>query len=148
MPSRLPVPVALLAAALLVLPARAAAQDPGQVPPLDSIAVEGNQRLTDAQVQGTSGLIVNQTINYRDVQRAILALFATGQFDDVQVNQVNDNGRLVLVIRVRERPILRRWAVRGPEKISARTVRERVKLVEGRPIDRAGVAASVASIDS
>ncbi len=142
----------LVTAALFLGAGHLAAQEPGGeaavVPPLDSITVVGNHRLTDAQIIGTSGFVVHQVVNYRDVQRAIQALFATGQFDDVAVDQGNVDGRLLLTIRVKERPILRRWAVRGPEQVSERKVRDRVKVVEGRPIDRAAVAQARASIDS
>jgi outer membrane protein assembly factor BamA len=54
----------------------------------------------------------------------------------------------VLVIRVVERPVLQKWTVRGVEKLSERTVKDRVSLVEGRPIDRTAVARSRAGIDS
>jgi outer membrane protein insertion porin family len=119
-----------------------------QAPPVDSLVVEGNHRLTAAQIQGTAGIILHQSVNYRDVQRAITALFQTGQFDDVQVEQADTDGLLVLVIRVVERPVLQKWTVRGVEKLSERTVKDRVSLVEGRPIDRSAVARSRAGIDS
>ena len=139
--------VALLAA----VPGVARAQDPGPVAPpvLDSIAVEGNARLTAQQVIGTSGLVRGQPTNYRDIQRALAALFRTGQFDDVSVRQGEDStGRVVLVLVVRERPVLTRWAVKGVDRLSERSVKERVKLSEGRPIDRAAVERGRAGIDS
>src|SRR5918999_1640764 len=78
-------------------------------PSVDSIVVQGNQRLTPSQIIGSSGLIAHQPINYRDIQRAITALFRTGQFDDVMIEQRNLGERLVLAIKVKERPILDRW---------------------------------------
>src|SRR5689334_15063903 len=75
-------------------------------PAVDSIVVQGNHRLTPSQIIGSSGIIVHQPINYRDIQRAITALFKTGQFDDVLVEQRNAGPRLILVIRVKERPVL------------------------------------------
>ena len=118
-------------------------------PVLDSIAVEGNARLTAQQVIGTSGLVRGQPTNYRDIQRALAALFRTGQFDDVSVRQGEDStGRVVLVLVVRERPVLTRWAVKGVDRLSERSVKERVKLSEGRPIDRAAVERGRAGIDS
>ena len=118
-------------------------------PVLDSIAVEGNARLTAQQVIGTSGLVRGQPTNYRDIQRALAALFRTGQFDDVSVRQGEDStGRVVLVLVVRERPVLTRWAVKGVDRLSERSVQERVKLSEGRPIDRAAVERGRAGIDS
>jgi outer membrane protein insertion porin family len=117
-------------------------------PSVDSIVVQGNQRLTPSQIIGSSGLIAHQPINYRDIQRAITALFRTGQFDDVMVEQRNRGQRLVLVIRVKERPILERWAVRGVNRLSEGEVKGRVHLSEGRPLDRNAVEQARAAIDS
>src|SRR6476469_8236880 len=139
----------LLAAGCVILGSRAklAAQD-ASPPSVDSIAVLGNQRLTAAQIIGSSGLIVHQPINYRDIQRAITALFRTGQFDDVLVEQQPLRDGLLLRLRVKERPILEKWAIRGVTKLSEGEVKGRVKLTEGRPIDRNAVEGSRASIDS
>lgn len=122
---------------------------PPTAPKLDSIVVQGNVRLTVAQVIGSSGLLLGQPTNYRDIQRAITALFKTGQFDDVSIGQGDDTGgKVVLVIRVKERPVLTRWVVKGVEKLSERSVKDRVKLFDGRPIDRAAVERGRAGIDS
>lgn len=148
----MPLTRAVLAFALLAaLPGVARAQDPGPPAPpvLDSIAVEGNIRLTTQQVIGTSGLVRGQPTNYRDLQRALTALFRTGQFDDVAVRQGEDStGRVVLVLVVRERPLLVRWTIKGVDRLSERSVKERVRLSEGRPIDRAAIERGRAGIDS
>jgi outer membrane protein insertion porin family len=117
-------------------------------PSVDSIVVEGNQRLTPSQIIGSSGIIVRQPINYRDIQRAITALFRTGQFDDVLIEQRNVGQRLVLVIRVKERPVLEKWAIRGVNRLSDGQVKGRVHLSEGRPLDRNAVEQARAAIDS
>ncbi len=117
-------------------------------PSVDSIVVAGNQRLTPSQIIGSSGIVVHQPINYRDIQRAITSLFRTGQFDDVLVEQQNEGQRLVLVIRVKERPVLEKWAVRGVDRLSEGEVRGRVRLNEGRPLDRNAVEQARAAIDS
>jgi outer membrane protein insertion porin family len=119
-----------------------------QLPIVDSIAVVGQSRLTATQIVGTSGLIVKQPVNYRDIQRAITALFRTGQFDDVVVEQQPLGEGLMLIVRVKERPVLEKWAVRGVAKLSEGEVKGRVKLSEGRPLDRNAVEQSRASIDS
>jgi outer membrane protein insertion porin family len=139
-----------LAAVALLLggPAALVAQEPQAPPIVDSIVVEGNARLTPAQIIGTAGLVVRQPVNYRDIQRAITALFRTGQFDDVLVEQRVVGERLVLALKVKERPVLQRWAVRGVDRLSEGAVKGRVKLVEGRPLDRNAVEQSRASIDS
>ena len=139
-------------ALLLGGPAALAAQEPQAAPVappvVDSIVVEGHDRLTPSQIIGTAGLVVGQPVNYRDIQRAITNLFRTGQFDDVLVEQRTAGDRLVLALKVKERPVLERWAVRGVDRLSEGSVKDRVKLVEGRPLDRNAVEQSRASIDS
>src|SRR4051812_33454314 len=100
----------LLAACFLLVggPAALLSQEP-VAPAVDSIAVEGNRRLTPSQSIGSSGITVHQPVNCRDIQRAITALFRTGQFDDVLVEQRNLHGRLILAIQVKERPVLEKW---------------------------------------
>jgi outer membrane protein insertion porin family len=143
---RLPLVVAL---ALGFAARTASAQQPAQPPTMvDSIVVEGNQRVPANQIQSNSGLNPRQPINYRDIQRAVTALFKTGQFDDVTVEQRNADGKLVLAIRVKERPLLEGWSVRGYERLEEGTVRDRVKLATGRPLDRDALERSRAAIDS
>jgi outer membrane protein insertion porin family len=124
-----------------------AAQVPAQQV-IDSLAVTGAVRNTPAAVLTFSGLQVGQAVNYRVVQRAIQALFQTGQFDDVQVRQRDIGGRLLLEVQVTERPILERWVIRGAEQVEPNQVRARVSVPEGRPVDRAAIARARAAIDS
>ncbi|HET7469438.1 MAG TPA: POTRA domain-containing protein, partial [Gemmatimonadales bacterium] len=140
-------PMAAAVALLTGVPAALLAQEQ-QPPTIDSIAVVGNGRLTASQIIGTSGLVAKQPVNYRDIQRAITALFRTGQFDDVLVEQQPLRDGLMLTLKVKERPVLAKWAVRGVTKVSEGEVKSRVKLAEGRPIDRNAVEQSRASIDS
>jgi outer membrane protein insertion porin family len=146
-----PVILRLLATVLVAAAAGAfrpaVAQQPDG-PPIDSLAVSGNRRVPEAQVLRVAGLAVGQPVNFRAIQRAITALFQTGQYDDVQVEQDLDEDRLVLVIRVRERPVLQRWTVSGASEVPESQVRSRVGLLEGRPLDRAQVERSRAAIDS
>lgn len=141
--------VGMVVGLLLVMAHTVVAQDaPPLPPPVDSIAVEGNSRVSSEQISTVAGIVLGATISYRDVQRAIRALFSTGQFDDVRVEQRNPEGLLVIVIIVKERPVLRSWSVEGPERISPREVRDRVTLVPGRALDRAVLARSAYGIDS
>jgi len=140
--------VALLLGGPAALVAQEPQQEPQAPPIVDSIVVEGNSRLTPSQIIGTAGLVVRQPVNYRDIQRAITNLFRTGQFDDVVVEQRTSGDKLVLALKVKERPVLERWAVRGVDRVSEGSVKGRVKLVEGRPLDRNAVEQSRASIDS
>ncbi len=118
-------------------------------PAPDSIAVVGNRRNSLVTVIQISGLVPGRALNYRDVQRAIQALYTSGQFDDVAMTQSRiAGGKNVLVIRVHERPQLVKWALRGVERLPEHSVRDKVTVAEGRPLDLASVERSRARIDS
>jgi outer membrane protein insertion porin family len=138
-----------LAAGLAAGPARAAAQQAAEGIRVDSIAVEGNHRVTRATILNTAGIPLRAPIGYRDVQRAIRALFETTQFDDIRIlHQTASDSNEILVIQVRERPLLRGATVRGVAKLSERSVRDRIDILAGRPLDSALVARTVLRIDS
>ncbi len=142
---RVAAPFVLAALACLAPPLHA--QDP-VAPRVDSVAVQGNARVTAQQILTTISIAPGSTVNYRDIQRAVSALYRTGQFDDVTVAQQIAGGRSILTFVVKERPLLAGWSIRGVEKLSTADVRDRVKLLEGRPLDRAALARSTGSIDS
>lgn len=139
-------PVAL-AAVLLLGAGRAAAQEPTS-PSADSIVVVGAVRNTPQQIISFAGLPLHQPVTYRVVQRAIQALFVTGQFDDVRVDQRQEGGKLILVLVVQERPLLQKWTLKGVEEQDEGTVRRKISLPEGRPLDRAALERSRHAIDS
>jgi outer membrane protein insertion porin family len=140
---------------LLVLPLLAAplaAQDPavGRCATPDSIAVRGNRRLDASTVMSDAGLITGTQLSYRIFQRAIRQLYATGQFDTVELNcGVSPSGdRAILYIDVRERPLLDSLSIRGVRNLSERSVREQADLPLARPLDASAVARAVYRIDS
>jgi outer membrane protein insertion porin family len=123
--------------------------EPPPPPVPDSIAVEGQRRNNVTSIVQLSGLAPGRALTYRDIQRAIQSLYATGQYDDVAIAQTQaPGGKNVLVIRVRERPMLLKWSVRGAERLSDRSVRDKVQLNEGRPLDPSAVERARVRIDS
>jgi len=144
----LPFLLSLAAAAPGLCAAQAGVAGASQTPVPDSIAVVGSKRNSTISVIQISGLVPGRPINYRDVQRAVQALYSSGQFADVAITQTQAGGKNVLVIRVHERPLLVKWAIRGVERMAEHSVRDKVALAEGRPLDPAGVERARARIDS
>ena len=142
--------VALLALTAAGTPALAQNNPPGACTTPDTIAVSGNVRVTEETVRSSAGLTARTTLNYRDVQRAIKALFATGQFEDVQVvcSVPPTVPRSTLTIAVVERPVLSAFTITGPDRISQKDVRDRLTLVTGRPLDPSALALAVERTDS
>lgn len=134
-------------AAACASPSLLSAQGPGAQ--VDSIEVAGYRRVSPETIRNVAAIPLHVTITYRDIQRAMRSLFDLGQFDDIEVSRhTGANNEEILVFTVRERPLLLRFAVRGAVKVSERSVRDRIELAAGRPLDPALVARAVARIDS
>ncbi len=121
---------------------------PPQPAPIDSFEVVGAARIPAAFIISATGLVLQQRPSPRDIQKAIAAIYRSGGFDDVRIDARLDNGRNVLVITVVERPLLASWTVEGPSKIPLGTVRDQVKLLVNRPVDRVAIAHGQFAIDS
>ena len=142
----------LAAAAALVAALPAHAQDPapaGSCTTPDTVIFRGATRTPQETLRTEAGLPPAGTaLSARDVQRAVKAVFATARYDDVRASCEVDGTRSALVFAVRERPLLVGFDVVGTDRVSHSTVRDRVALVVGRPVDPAVVAQSAAAIDS
>src|SRR5688572_20166985 len=131
-------PLVLLCLAAASAPALAQDTSLGSCAVPDSIAVRGNQHTDEATIRGDAGLVAGTSLNYRDIQRAVRAVFATGQFDDVTIECVPSapGGRTILAIAVKERPVLSGVRVEGVDQVSSKAVREpRGPPVESRARD-------------
>ena len=144
----------LPAAGLIVVasvPAWAQQNTSGQGPCAtpDSVVFRGNQRISETMLRGDAGISPGVALSSGVLQRAIKNLFATGQFDDIQTScNIAANGKAILTFDLKERPLLKDVDVTGPDRLSLTTVKDRVDLLIGRPVDPNQVARSVARIDS
>jgi outer membrane protein insertion porin family len=140
--------LALLAAAVPGLAHAQAVAVPCAIP--DSVAVSGISRIPLATVKADAGIKAGDTLNYRVVQRSIKNLYATGNYDDVQVRcDVNPiTGKTTLLVHLVERPLLAGVTVTGVTIISPSDAKGKIELPIGRPVDPALVARAVERIDS
>lgn len=139
--------------ALCTVAASGRAQGPavqGRCSTPDSISVRGIRRVSELTVLADAGLVAGTQLSARQVQRAIRQLHETGQFERVAITCDLDDtaNRAVLIVEVKERPMLVETDVRGADRVSARSVRDRVDLPLQRPLDPASVANVVNRIDS
>jgi outer membrane protein insertion porin family len=113
----------------------------------DTIIFHGSTRTSAATLRAESAL-PSGPISYRDLQRAVRAIFALGQFDDVRTTCEVAGDRTSLVFDLDERPLLAGFEISGTDRISASSVRSRIDLVPGRPLDPALLAKAVQRVDS
>lgn len=132
------------------VPLAAQQPDDGKCQTPDTVAVFGNKRVSTSSILSDAGLQPKVALNYPSLQRAIRNIFQGGQFDDVQLSCVlsPDGARATLLIKVKERPLLSDVDVIGPNAVPLRSVRDKVDLLIGRPVDPAQVALAITRIDS
>jgi len=123
---------------------------PGACSTPESIIVTGNSRVDSAAIRSAGGLSAGSQLNVHDIQSAIKAIYATGQFDDVQITcrVAPTTNKAMLVIQVRERPVLTSYRVIGADRVSPKDVKEKLSFPTGSPVDPGKIAKAIASVDS
>jgi outer membrane protein insertion porin family len=115
----------------------------------DSITFTGNTRTSSEMLRQDVGIPVRQTLSAGVLERAIKQLYATGQYEDIVSECVQpDSTSAILRFTVKEFKLLKAIDVTGVERVSQSSVRDRIDLLIGRPVNPAQVARSVAKIDS
>jgi outer membrane protein insertion porin family len=104
---------------------------------IDSVEVRGTDRLQPENIAAVFGVRGGDEITYRDVQRGMKELLATGQFRDITVSAGGGApDPVVLIIEVEEESLLRRVEINGLEHASPREVRDTAGLASGLPLNR------------
>jgi outer membrane protein insertion porin family len=102
---------------------------------VDTVVVEGNSERIQAQsIVALFGVEPREEVTYRDIQRGIKALLASGLFKDVLV-RARGVSPVELVVEVQERERVRNIQFIGLEQISAREVRDTVGLRQDFPFN-------------
>lgn len=122
--------------------ARAQQQPPGQVR-VDSVAVQGYNRVQLDTILARFGVTPGQMVGRLDIQRGAKAVMATGQFDDVQIHALGGPGEgATLVLDVKERPQIRRVLFQGLKHVDAKDVQDSVGLKTGEAFSPVEVQAA------
>jgi outer membrane protein insertion porin family len=92
---------------------------------IDDIQVLGLQRVSAATVFSSIEVKANSEVSDVQLQKAIRDLFATGFFDDVTIGQDNN----VLIIKVKERPVISRIVLEGNKIIESEALLEGLRSI-------------------
>ena len=143
----------LVTAALVASAKAAAAQVAATAAPScatpDSLEFIGSTHRSAAVLREDTGLPVGRPVNSASIQRAVKNLFATGQFEaDLTTECRIQSGKAIFAFYLKERPLLSSVDVAGVSRLSVGTIRDRVDLIIGRPVDPAQVVRAVGKIDS
>lgn len=120
---------------LLLIPLLGAVHARAQGFIVSDIRVEGLQRISAGSVFASIPIAVGDVINQGLIQSSARALFATGNFDDIQIGRDGN----VLVIIVAERPSISEITIEGNEAIETEALMDGLKgagLSEGKVFQR------------
>jgi len=136
-----------LLAAIGTVPGALTAQIGTSVILVDTVLVEGNERLSDPVVFSTFGIQPGQEVGLRDLQAATKNLWSTGHFADVQVLVRGIRGEpVLLILLVEEQPILRTISFEGLENVDRGEVQDTTGMIPGAPYSPVAAAAARAFI--
>jgi len=103
---------------------------------IEDLEVRGNQRIDAAAIRVVSTLRVGERVTGSGIQTAIRRLMATGNYESVEILSDGDPATgVTLIIEVEERPLIVGFDIEGLQRISARTVRDTVGLVDNQPLN-------------
>ncbi len=88
------------------------------------VLVEGNERIEDATVLAAIGTHRGELLTASKIRRDIKSVYATGFFDDVRVELIQESGEQVVVFFVDEKPAVRDIRLEGNKKIDEEDIRE------------------------
>ncbi len=110
--------------------------------PISDIQVEGTERIDPVTIKSYLGLKPGDNFADRSLDRGLKALYNTGLFADVRLRRAGQ----ILVVSVKENPIINRITFEGAKKIDADTLRSEVQLKPRNVLTRAKVQADVTRI--
>ena len=91
------------------------------------IEVVGAQKQTADTVIFKSGIRVGDDLRNLDFTKITEKMWATGSFDDIKFELVDEKGGKKLIIRVRERPIVKEVDYRGGTELGLSNLKDKVK---------------------
>ena len=102
--------------------ANAISPDTGDV--IDSIRVEGNQRVESRTVISYLGLTTGSTFNQNDIDTSLKNLYATGFFADIKLLRADHT----LVVRVVENPVINQVVFEGNQRLETADLEKELEL--------------------
>ncbi|MBL3284214.1 Outer membrane protein assembly factor BamA [Rickettsiales endosymbiont of Paramecium tredecaurelia] len=106
---------------------------------IKSVKIDGNYRIETSTILNYLNLDVGQNLTETKKDQAIKALFASGFFEDVQLNC--DNG--VVLVLVKENPLIHKIIFSGNSKIKSDALGNEVYSKAGQALNKTKIAADV-----
>lgn len=110
------------------------------------VVVEGNRRIEEAVVLAAVGLRRGESLTPEKVRRDLKAVYATGFFEDVEIELVPDDAGVLVRVVVTEKPAVREVRLEGNKKIDDDDIREVLDVRAFTVLNEAKIVENVAKI--
>jgi len=114
---------------------------------VSDIKIIGNKITTEGYIrQQIRHIKVRQAFNMGDVQKDLDALKLTGKFTDVYATTQRDNGNVIVIFHIVEKPTILAVNFKGAKKIKVKDLTQLLDFKAGDPLDLLKVRAGVETI--
>ncbi len=107
------------------------------------IEVSGNRRIETSTILSKIRLKTGDIYSAASVREDIKGLYETDYFEDIRVETGTSEDGVILIYKVKERPILRDVAYDGNDKIAADRLKEKVTFITGVTVSQKQVKENV-----
>lgn len=103
--------------------------------PVIRIDIDGNKIVSDATIISKIKLRANQPYNESIINDDVKNLYATGFFETVEVEKKDTNEGIVIIFKVKEKPVLKKISLEGQKHIREKMILDAIEIKEGTFID-------------
>jgi len=95
------------------------------------LVIRGNRKIEESTIRFKMKTRVGEPFSVETLREDVKALYATGYFDQVEVEAEGFEGGLRLIVRVKEKPYIKEILVEGNKALDSKKIRERIDLPLG-----------------
>ncbi|GIW39583.1 MAG: outer membrane protein assembly factor BamA [Candidatus Binatia bacterium] len=95
---------------------------------IDEVRIEGNSRVEEEAIRVHLGVEAGSVLDEKLVDDDVRAIYRMGFFEDVSAELLDENGKKVLVYRVRERPVVREIRIEGEKALDREELEAALKV--------------------
>ena len=121
----------MIAKAMMIIAAGLLLASAGNAIEIGSIEVEGNINVSEEKILSIFAIRVGEEFKPERVSSGVRALFNTKDFSDIEVRYVEEEGKAVLIVVIREYPRVKEVRFIGNDHIDDDDLRNKILLREG-----------------
>ncbi|UCD15297.1 MAG: hypothetical protein JSV34_06150, partial [Candidatus Omnitrophota bacterium] len=111
------------------------------------VNIEGNKIVSKGTIFSRIKLRPGQTYNENVVNKDIKNLYATGFFEDVSAEKEDSPQGIILIFKVKEKPVLKKIVIEGARIIRKRKIKDSIDVKEGSFVDAYALKEAVSKIE-